>query len=164
MTDDDPFTQAAQRMMRRKDWERAERNEARRPSKPKIYKSDRDAPMVPGPQEKKQIEQSLQYRKYRRHKRAEIRSLLESPNRIPFLHLSRLLRRMTVQDGPQLVDHVLKAQWLVDADRLTRYIVLAVISDRISKLRVQNGYDPFDDSLPGELPTAYELIRAHLSN
>ena len=74
-----------------------------------------------------------------------------------------MLRRLTIDDSAKLVDYVEQAQWLVDADRLTRYIVLSVIADKIVKLRIQNGYAPFDDSLPGELPTAFEIIRARLS-
>jgi len=162
MTDDSnrdssPFEQLAQRQM----VQATKRKHAKREAK--LFASDRHAPMVPGEQEKKQRDQQRMVRAYRRHKRAEIRTLLEGQHRIPFLQLTRVLRRMTIEDGPALVAHVDNAQWLVDADRLTRYIVLAAISDKIVKLRIQNGYAPFDDSLPGELPTVYEIIRAKLS-
>ena len=130
----------------------------------KLYARDSDAPMVPTEQEKKQRDQQRQYRAYRRHKRAEIRTLLEGQYRIPFLQLSRVLRRLTIDNSKMLVDYFDRdAQWLVGADRVTRYIVLAAVSHRIVKLRIQNGYPPFDDSLPGETPTAYEIIRAKLS-
>ena len=144
--------------MRRVDQRRAAKREA------KLFAGDRDAPMVPTQQEKKQRDQQRQYRAYRRHKRAEIRTLLEGQYRIPFLQLSRVLRRLTIEDSKPLLDYVEQAQWMVDADRVTRYIVLAAISHRIIKLRIQNGYAPFDDSLPGELPTVYEIIRKRLSN
>jgi hypothetical protein len=158
MTDDsNPFEQLAQQQMVQAFKRKHKRREA------KLYQRDSDAPMVPGEQDKKQRDQQRMYRSYRRHKRAEIRALLEGQYRIPFLRLSRVLRRMTIEDGAALVEHVEQAQWMVEADRLTRYIVLAAISDKIVKLRIQNGYAPFDDSLPGELPTAYEIIRAKLS-
>jgi hypothetical protein len=32
----------------------------------------------------------------------------------------------------------------------------------IARLRIRNGYPPFDDSLPDELPTVFEVIRAEL--
>jgi len=32
----------------------------------------------------------------------------------------------------------------------------------IARLRIRNGYPPFDDSLPGEDPTVFEIIRAEL--
>ena len=129
----------------------------------KLYTSDKQAPLVPSAQEKKQRDATRQFRAYRRHKRAEIRALLEGQYRVPFLQLSRVLRRLTIEDTQPLLDYVEQAQWMVEADRVTRYIVLASISHRITKLRIQNGYAPFDDSLPGELPTVYEIIRARLS-
>jgi len=151
---DNPFEQLAQQQMVR----------AFKRKRAKLFASDRDAPLVPGEQDKKQRDQQRMYRNYRRHKRAEIRTLLEGQYRIPFLQLSRVLRKLTIEDSAALVAHVEQAQWMVDADRLTRYIVLGAISDRIVKLRIQNGYAPFDDSLPGELPTAFELIRNRLSH
>jgi len=163
MTDTpNPFEQLAQQQMRRKAWDKAQQSERNNPTA-KLYDSDADAPMVPGAQEKKQRDEQRQLRAYKRWKRNEVRTLLEGPYRVPWLTLSRMLRRLTFDDPQPLVDYVERAAWLRDADRLTRYIALASISQRIVKLRIQNGYPPFDDSLPGEPPTAYEIVRGLLS-
>ena len=166
MTDEPPnvFEQFAQQQMRRKSYDKAMQGEARRAAKTKVYRSDAEAPLVPGAQEKKQRDEARQVRIYRRHKRAEIRALLEGPYRVHWLQLSRVLRRLTIEDSDALVDYVKNAAWLRNADRLTRYIVLAAISHRIVRLRVINGYPEFDDSLPHEPPTAYETIRELLSH
>ena len=41
-------------------------------------------------------------------------------------------------------------------------IMLSAIDQAIARLRVRNGYPPIDDSLPGEDPTVFEVIRAEL--
>jgi len=159
--DSNPFEQLARQQMRRKTWEKALASSHK--AEAKKYASDADAPMVPGKQEKKQRDEARQVRAYKRWKRAEIRTLLEGPHRIPWLTFSRMLRQLTLEDPQPLIDYVERAAWLRDADQLTRYIALAAISQRIVKLRIQNGYPPFDDSLPNEPPTAFEVVREMLS-
>ena len=77
---DNPFEQLAQQQMVRA-WSSGKH--AKREAK--LYTKDSDAPMVPSEQDKKQRDQQRQVRAYRRHKRAEIRTLLEGQYRIPFL-------------------------------------------------------------------------------
>lgn len=119
--------------------------------------------MVPTDQEKKLIDQSRQLRSYRRWKRERIKQHLAIPYRPGFLALRRVLRSLTIETPDALLDFVAGASWLHAAPFETRAIVLDVISARISRLRIQNGLEPFDDSLPGEEPTAFEIIRAQIN-
>ena len=59
-------------------------------------------------------------------------------------------------------DHVKQAQWLHKSDLNTRRVAVSMIANVIVRLREVNGYAPFDDSLPGEDPTVFEIIRAEL--
>ena len=128
----------------------------------KLYKSEHDAPMILEGAEKKLAQQSAQLRSYKRQRRALIRAQLMGPKKIQWLELTRVLRRMTIDDSATLINHVSQATWLHEADLDTRYVALSVIASAIVRLRTVNGYDPFDDSLPGEDPTAFEIIRGIL--
>ena len=126
------------------------------------YKRNSDAPMILEGLDKKLAQQSAQVRAYKRQRRALIRAQLMGPKKIEWLELTRVLRRMTIEDSAPLINHVRQAKWLHDADLDTRYVALSVIASAIVRLRTVNGYDPFDDSLPGEEPTAFEIIRGIL--
>lgn len=126
------------------------------------YKRDSDAPMILEGLDKKLAQQSAQVRAYKRQRRALIRAQLMGPKKIQWLELTRVLRRMTIDDSAPLINHVSQATWLHEADLDTRYIALSIIAYAIVRLRTVNGYDPFDDSLPGEEPTAFEIIRGIL--
>ena len=128
----------------------------------KLVKSDKEAPMVLAGLEKKQAENSKQWRSYRREKRREYRSHLNGPYRAQFLELTRVLRTLTIDDGAQLIDYVRRAAWLRRAEKPVRQMALSIIAKAIERLRVRNGYEPFDDSNFGEEPTAFEIIREHL--
>ena len=149
-----PFEDLAQAQMVRatkRMHERAEKKLAK-------FTSLSQAPMVPTGLEKKQQESSRQFRLYRRAKRAEYRAQLDGPYRNQWRALSRVLRRLTLNNSSVLIEHVHNAEWLRQAGREERYIALSIIAHAIARLRIRNGYEPFDDSIPGEEPTAYELI------
>lgn len=111
---------------------------------------------------KKRSENSKLYRLYRRAKRADYRKHLGGPLRTEWLALSRLLRKLSFDNPQEIVDYVAQAEWLHNADRDTKYMALSIIGHTISRLRVRNGYAPFDDSCYGEEPTAFEIIREQL--
>lgn len=127
-----------------------------------VVQSDRDAPMMPTAQEKAQAEKrvlALQWRRWRRE-RSDI--ILEGPHARDYRGLLLLVGSLTPESAPALVQYVQRAAWLRAADRDVRRTALTVIDDAIVLLRVKHGLQPFDDSLPGEPPTAFEKIRAEL--
>jgi hypothetical protein len=128
----------------------------------KVVQSEKDAPMKLGPLEQKMEDSSRQMRLYRRYKRAELRALLEGSMAEQWRALLQYLKALTIEHGDALVDYVRHQHWLHDSDMDTRHTALSLIADAIIRLRVRNGYSPMDDSLPGESPTVFEIIRADL--
>jgi hypothetical protein len=118
------------------------------------------APMVPTEQEKKLREVSHQLRIYKRWKRSLLKEALHGPHAASWRILSRLLRKLTMDDADELVDHV-RLHWAA-VDRHTQQLVLSTVAQRITRLRIQNGYEPFDDALPGEQPNVYLTVRSIL--
>jgi hypothetical protein len=126
----------------------------------KVVKSDSDAPMKLSAQEQDQADQSTQFRAYRRSKREEIKLLLEPHKEWPAF--SKMLKGLTIDNAEHLIFHVDAAAWLHGADLKTRQAALSAIADAIIRLRIVNGYSPMADSLPGEEPTVFEVIRDRL--
>ena len=157
-----PFEDLAQEQMVRATKRKHERAEKAFGATLNKYKTLADAPMVPTAQEKKQHENSKQFRIWRRYKRAEYRKQLEGPHGEQWRALARALRKLSIDNSELLITHIREAGWLDHLDRNERYVALSIVADAIAKLRVRNGYAPFDDSLPGEEPTAFEIIREML--
>jgi hypothetical protein len=134
------------------------RAEAKRQAK--IYKSERDAPLIPTATEKKLRDQARQMAQWRALRR---RSLKESYADRRLMHgwqdLRKALRHMTLENGEDLIRHVRQAAWLREADLDTRHLALSIIASSIARLRERNGLEPFDDSNLGEEPTVFEIIR-----
>ena len=128
----------------------------------KIVKSEREAPMKLSEMEQTQADQSTQLRAYRAWKRAEVEALLNGPHGEDWKQLAKLLRSLSLESADELVEHIKASQWLRDADMQTRRTALSVISSTIIRLRIANGYSPISDSLPGEEPTAFEIVRSEL--
>jgi len=130
------------------------------PVKARIRASEKRAAMKPTPQEQESINQQRQVRMYRRWKRGQIREFAQSNPQV-FSDLRRILRHQTLDKSDLLLGfsryllHLIKSH----ADRS---IALGMIGTAIARLRIRNGLPPFDDSLPGELPTVFEIIRAEL--
>lgn len=133
----------------------------RRQMKVKVVQSETDAPMKLTAQEQAQREKSIQMRLYREHLREELAMARNSEFSEEVMWLETFLRRMTLDDGEVLIDFIKRGN-LPKADQFTRYTTLRIIGSAIAGLRAQNGYPPFDDSLPGEQPTVFEIIRAEL--
>jgi hypothetical protein len=137
----------------------AEKREATR--KVKIAQSEKDAPMKLGELEQKQADQSTQFRAYKRAKREEARVVFER-RPADWAGLSRVLRNLTIDTPETLLDYIANAAWLHEADLQTRQVVLSLVDNELVRVRLENGYPPIDDSLPGEAPTAFEIIREQL--
>ena len=118
------------------------------------------APMKLTEQEQKQKDDARQVRLYRRWKRGQIREFRQRNPQV-FRDLRRLLRKTTLYNSELLLRfsryHLRQLKSHAD-----RSIALNMIGWAIARLRIRNGYPPFDDSLPGEDPTVFEVIRAEL--
>ncbi|WLA79601.1 hypothetical protein [Bradyrhizobium elkanii] len=148
---------AAATKARHKAAESRERNR-----KVKIVQSEKDAPMKLSEMEQKLADTSKQFRAYMRSKRAELKAMLQGPQGKHWHELVQRLRSLTIEESEPLIDYVKKARWLLDADLHTRQVALALIAGVIIRIREENGYSPADDALPGEPPTAFEIIRDEL--
>lgn len=133
----------------------------RRPMKARVVKSDADAPMMPTAMEKAQRDKSTQMRLHREYWREQLNVAFRSEHGSDMVKLNKFLRQMAIDDGDALIDLVKRSK-LPRADVHTRYAALRLVTDGLARLRVQNGLAPFDDSLPDEPPTVFEIIRAEL--
>jgi len=138
----------------------AEKRERNRQAR--IAQSEKDAPMKLSPLEQAMADSSKQFRGYMRAKRAELKQLLHGPDGERWHELVNVLRALTLENGDRLIDYVRQQRWLFDADLRTRQVAIGLIDDAIERLRVQNGYAPMDDALPGEPPTVFQIIRDEL--
>ena len=126
-----------------------------------VVQSDRDAPMVASPADKAMFEASKQFREYQRWLKQRRNDLFNGPYSAQLAELDSMLKALSPESAPALVDWVEYADWLQQADYNTRHNTLSVIGDEIARFRVRQGLAPFDDSLPflNEPPTAFEQIR-----
>lgn len=128
----------------------------------KVVKSERDAPMKPSAMEQDQLDKNAQLKLWRAYHREELNAVVNGPYRDNWRELVRVVRDMTFENPSAVIGYVQHAQWLHDADIQTRRVVLSMIARAIIQLREINGYSPIDDSLPGEEPTVFEIIRKEL--
>ena len=115
--------------------------------------------MKPSELMKKLEDQNRQVRNYRAWKKAEIDHMF-------YLHgnqwraFTQLVKRLDFNSN---VDAFLtQLDWLYSQDMPTRQIALAYVANHLINLRLKAGLPPIDDSLPGEEPTLFEIIRKQL--
>lgn len=125
----------------------------------KIVQSERDAPMKLGPMEQAVANQGKLSANYRAAKRAEYKALLQGPNGDHWKNLAHVLRGITLDNPEDLIGFVSCQRWLHQATVHERQIAISMISAAIIQLRLESGYPPFDDGLPGEEPTCFQIIR-----
>lgn len=125
-----------------------------------VVTSERDAPMVAKPAEKAMFEASAQLRLYQKHLRDRRNELLNGTYSVQLHELVAILKSPS---GGELVDWIEHADWLQQADYNTRHNTLSIIADSIATWRIRHGLAPFDDSVMGEPPTAFEQIRYMLT-
>jgi hypothetical protein len=68
-----------------------------------------------------------------------------------------ILTDLRPSSAPLLIAFIRGVPW-ADIDDLTRQVILHEISSGIIKLRVANGFAPFDDGL-GDRPSVFHIIR-----
>jgi hypothetical protein len=97
------------------------------------------------------------------HWRGErLAQLLAGPQGDAVRDLVGFLDGMTFEQAPALVEFIATSQLRI-ADADTRFEILHLIDRAIASLREKQGLPPFDDALPGEAPTAFQIIRGLLS-
>ena len=127
-----------------------------------VVQSEKDAPMKLSDMEQAQADQSKQFRNWKAFHRAESEAVLHGPNGNEYREMLRSVRSAAIDDPDVILHAVRSAKWLHGADSKTRQVALSAIASAIVRLRKVNGYAPFDDSLPGEEPTLFEIIRKEL--
>lgn len=105
-------------------------------------------------------ERDQQCASWRRWRKQGVEALLAGPYGSEARGLIDFLEAMTLTSGPELVER--SGAWL-DADADTKFLVLSLIDSAIAALREKHGLAPFDDSLPGEPPTAFQIIKECLA-
>lgn len=128
-----------------------------------VVTSESEAPMVAKPADKAMFEASKQFREYQRYLRNRRDELLNGPYSVQLAPLVQMLKAITLESASALTDWIEHADWLQQADYNTRHNTLAIIADSMATFRIRHGMAPFDDSLPGEPPTAFEQIRFMLT-
>jgi hypothetical protein len=153
---DNPFTRLAERQMVAATKARHKRREV------KIAKSEADAPMKLTPQMQRLADRERLLRNYRAASKAAFAEKLTGPNGANWRELQKALRDTLFEKPELLLTHILNQSWLKDADLKTRQDALGIIASHLLLVRLENGYAPFEDSLPGEELTAFEIIREYL--
>jgi hypothetical protein len=69
---------------------------------------------------------------------------------------------MGIEDAERLLDILDRLDWFRHADRNIRAYLLSSIDEAIINLRVDNGFAPIDDALPGEQLTIFQMIKEKL--
>jgi hypothetical protein len=112
--------------------------------------------------EKALVERDELFRLWKKQQQKRRDELLKGAYGAEATRLADLLERMTIHDTTALLELVEQGPWRnVDAD--TRYQVLGMIDRAIIYVRECEGLAPFDDALPGEEPTVFEIIRERLT-
>jgi hypothetical protein len=101
-------------------------------------------------------ESEQQHRIWARWRRERVEALLAGLHGVEARTLIEFLKSMTLASAP-LIEQVARGPWR-DADADTRFLVLGLIDAAIIKMREANDLSPFDDALPGEPPTAFQII------
>ena len=110
-----------------------------------------------------QDERDVLRRDYRAWKREQLDAVLAGPFGKDVRGLRQFLRTMTASSAPALVKMIERAAWLQDAPADVRSIAFRLVSAAIERVRGNEGLDPCDtDGLPGQPPTACDLVRASL--
>ena len=99
---------------------------------------------------------------YKRAKKAELRKLEADP--VYGEKLKRFidtLNHFGIEHGDRFCTYVKSEcrKWLAAAPEDIRFAALQACDEQIQKIRMQNGLPPFDDSLPGEEPTVFDVCK-----
>jgi hypothetical protein len=130
-----------------------DRGKARRLAK-LVVKSDADAPMVPSAMEKARNERSHQTSQYEAGRRREHKALRETGL---FPELMLIVEQLDPESAERMVAAVLAIDWAQYP--IHQATMLAIIDDATMRIRIRAGMSPFDDGLPGDPPTVFQICR-----
>jgi hypothetical protein len=103
-----------------------------------------------------------QLRRARQLSREErLQTLLASPHAPAARALIDFLEAMTLDQGAALIALIAAGPWIA-ADADTRFLVLALIDRAIVALRERCGLEAFNDALPDERASVFQIIREAL--
>jgi hypothetical protein len=112
--------------------------------------------------EKALRERDKQCAAWRRWQQKQFEELLAGPYGACARPLVAFLNALTLDQAPELITLVECGPWR-SADPETRYQILRRIDSSIARARERAGLAPFDDALPDEPPTAFQIIREALA-
>lgn len=91
---------------------------------------------------------------YRASRRVERTAILQAEPRL--LDFMRYLRKVGPGDGPELLDGLREASWLLRSSQRIRGFALERIARRSDKIKLNLGDLPMDDPLPPETSVFFE--------
>jgi hypothetical protein len=112
--------------------------------------------------EKALRERDQQCAAFHRWHQKRVDELLAGPYGDQARELVAFLATLALDQAPELITLVERSPWR-GADPDTRFQILRLIDRGIARVRERAGLAPFDDALPGESPTAFQIIREALA-
>jgi hypothetical protein len=106
-------------------------------------------------------ERSKLFRLWQQWHRKQVEQLQAGPYAAAVQELAGFLETLSLTSGAELIELVRRGPWR-DADADTRFQVLRLIDAALMQLREKHGLPPFDDSLPGEPLTVFQIVREEL--
>jgi hypothetical protein len=103
------------------------------------------------------------FRLWQKQQRQQVEALLHGSHGAAVHELAGFLEQMTLTSGSELIELVRRGPWR-EADSDTRFQVLRLIDGALAQLREHHDLPPFDDALPGEPLTVFQIIRAELGH
>lgn len=127
-----------------------------------VVKSEADAPMVAAPSDKAGHERSQLLRHYNKAMTQRRLDLLNGPSGTQVKGLLQIMDSLSPSSAPALMSFLARCNWFLACERTTRQDILSLIDIGIVRHRIKQGLAPFDDSLMGESPTVFEVIRSNM--
>ena len=130
------------------------------PVKRKIAKADRRIAIEARKKEEKdEAEQLSLYKAWKREVKREMQDKYGKQLEL----LMKMIKNLSIDSADILVEYIVMADWLIQADLHSRETILSYIDNAIIRCRIRHGLAPFDDALPGEEDTAFQVIRRILT-
>jgi hypothetical protein len=107
-------------------------------------------------------ERNKLFRLWQRWHRQQVEQLRAGPYAAAVHELAGFLEGLSFTSGWELIELVRRGPWR-DADPDTRFQVLCLIDAALMQLRERHDLPPFDDALPDEPPTVFQIIREELN-
>ena len=102
-------------------------------------------------------------RAWKRWHREKLDEALAGPHAVIATQVVEFLKTMTPASANALLQLMRSHSW-EHVDPSVRLVLLHETNDAITRLREKNGMAPIDDALPGERPTAFQLIRTIMNS